>query len=217
MTRAAFAGPEPGDADLALLRERLAAEAEREGLVDLAYRTLDSRFGPLLLVASPLGLVRVAFAVEGHDDVLARLAEVVSPRILRAGARTDEAARQLDEYLGGRRRRVEVPLDLVLIGGFRRSVVERLPEIPYGATATYAALARRAGSPGAVRAVGSACSHNPLPLVLPCHRVVRSDGSLGGYLGGAPVKAALLAMEAETASDGPGSDGTGRGGTEAPA
>lgn len=178
------------------LRARLAAEAEGDGLLDLAYRTVDSPFGPLLLAASPEGLVRVAFEREGHDSVLARLAGAVSPRILCSPRRTDDVARQLDEYFAGRRRHFDVAVDLQLVRGFRRAVISHLREIPYGRTESYAAVARAAGNPAAVRAAGSACSHNPIPVVVPCHRVVRSDGTIGQYLGGSDMKQALLAMEA---------------------
>jgi methylated-DNA-[protein]-cysteine S-methyltransferase len=178
------------------LRGPLAEAAEREGLLDVAYRTVESPLGALLLAATPEGLVRVAFACEGHDSVLARLAETVSPRLLRAPRRLDAAARQLDEYFARRRRAFDVPLDLRLARGFRREVLGRLRAIPYGATRSYAALAREAGHPAAVRAAASACSHNPLPLVVPCHRVVRSDGSVGEYLAGAEAKRRLLELEA---------------------
>jgi methylated-DNA-[protein]-cysteine S-methyltransferase len=177
-------------------RAALAQRADDQGLLDVAFRTLDSPFGPLLLAATEAGVVRVAFELEDHDAVLDALARDVSPRILRSKRRTDVAARQLEEYLGGRRRHFEVAVDLRLVQGFRREVVERLPSIAYGTTASYADMARRAGRPSAVRAVGSACSHNPLPLLLPCHRVVRSDGTIGQYLGGVETKEALLAMEA---------------------
>jgi methylated-DNA-[protein]-cysteine S-methyltransferase len=178
------------------LRERLAADADREGLLDLAYRTIDSPIGALLLVASPAGLVRVAFELEDHGAVLEQLAGAVSPRILRAPRRTDDAAQQIDEYFAGRRRRFDVPLDLQLVHGFRREVISHLPDIAYGTTQSYAQVARSAGNPAAVRAVGSACSHNPVPVVVPCHRVVRSDGTIGQYLGGTDAKRTLLAMEA---------------------
>ena len=181
--------------DLTRLHRRLVDAADHEGILDLTYRSVDSPVGELLLVASPDGLVRVAFEREGHDAVLARLAAEVSPRILRSGRRTDEAARQLEQYFEGRRRDFRVPVDLRLVHGFRRKVVEHLQEIPYGRTESYAAVATAAGNPAAVRAVGSACSHNPVPVVVPCHRVVRSDGSIGQYLGGADAKVALLALE----------------------
>lgn len=177
------------------LRARLARRADQEGLLDIAYRTVDSPIGPLLVAASTVGLVRVAFEREDHDAVLARLAIVISPRILRSSRRTDDVARQLDEYFAGRRRRFDVPVDLQLVRGFRREVISHLREIAYGSTESYATVAKAAGHPTAVRAVGSACSHNPVPVVVPCHRVVRSDGTIGEYLGGTEVKAALLAME----------------------
>jgi methylated-DNA-[protein]-cysteine S-methyltransferase len=175
--------------------ERLVVDADRAGLLDVTYRTVESPVGSLLLAATPAGLVRVAFDQEDHSAVLARLARDVSPRMLRSPVRLDYVARQLDEYFAGRRRAFEVRVDLQLAHGFRRVVLERLPAIAYGTTATYAAVASAAGSPQAVRAVGSACAHNPLPLVLPCHRVVRSDGTIGGYLGGAIAKQTLLRLE----------------------
>ena len=183
------------DDEIARLHAVLVDRAEIEGLLDVAYRIVDSPVGSLLLAATPEGLVRVAFDCEDHDSVLASLADTVSPRIIASSRRTDEVARQLEEYFTGRRRRFDVALDLQLISGFRRTVIAQLPDIAYGSTATYAAVAAAAGNPAAVRAVGSACSHNPVPLVVPCHRVLRSDGSLGGYRGGPGVKATLLALE----------------------
>jgi methylated-DNA-[protein]-cysteine S-methyltransferase len=191
--------PSPSAGDLDALHDRLAADADRTGLLDVAYRTTDSPFGPLLLAATAQGLVRVAFEREEHDAVLWDLATVVSPRLLRSGRGTDEAARQLDEYFAGRRKVFELPVDLRLVEGFRHSVISHLRGIPYGATESYAAVAAAAGNAKAVRAVGSACAHNPVPVVVPCHRVIRSDGSIGEYLGGAEAKAALLAMEAAAA------------------
>ena len=187
--------PAPGGAEMAALTERLAGRAEAEGLLDVAYRTVDSPLGPLLVATTPEGLVRLAFDREDHDVVLASLAETISPRILRSGRRTDAICRQLDEYFAGDRRTFDVPIDLRLVHGFRRTVISRLRDITYGSTMSYAAVASAAGSPKAVRAVGSACAHNPVPVVIPCHRVVRSDGSLGQYLGGSEAKAALLALE----------------------
>lgn len=184
------------DADLARLRDRLATEASAADLLDVAHRTVDSPYGPLLVAATPAGIVRLAFAAEGHDAVLERLAATVSPRVLAAPARLDAVARQLDEYFAGQRRKFEVALDLRLAHGFRRRVLDHLREVPYGATATYTALATAAGSPRAVRAVGSACATNPVPIVVPCHRVVRTDGTIGQYLGGTETKRALLALEA---------------------
>ena len=182
-------------AAIVALRSRLTERAEREDLVDVAYRIVDSPIGPLLVAASSTGLVRVAFQSEGHDAVLDQLAVQISPRIMRMPARTDDVARQLDEYFAGRRHEFDLPLDLQLVSGFRRTVISHLPDIAYGSTASYKAVAAMAGNPTAVRAVGSACSHNPVPVVVPCHRVVRSDGSIGNYLGGVDAKAALIALE----------------------
>ena len=177
------------------LHAGLAERAADAGLLDIAYRTVESPLGPLLLAGTDVGVVRVAFASEGHDEVLADLSARLSPRVLEAPRRLDAAATALEAYLTGRSRRVDVPVDLRLLGGYRREVVEALPAIGYGRTATYAELAERTGRPRAVRAVGSACANNPVPLVLPCHRVVRSDGSEGGYRGGAEAKRLLLDLE----------------------
>lgn len=180
---------------LSRLRDSLVGAAAADGLLDVAYRTIDTPVGSLLLAATEQGLVRVAFACEDHDLVLVALADQVSPRILLAPSRLDAAARQLAEYFDGRRTAFELPLDLRLSSGFRRSVLAHLPEIPYGHTESYAQVALAAGSPRAVRAVGSACATNPLPVVVPCHRVVRSDGSYGGYRGGPVAKRTLLTLE----------------------
>jgi methylated-DNA-[protein]-cysteine S-methyltransferase len=184
------------DETLARLHRRLEHDAATGELLDVAYRTVDSPVGTLLLAATTVGLVRVAYDVEGHDAVLATLAEAVSPRVLRAPARLDAAARQLDEYFTKRRTGFEVPVDLRLADGFRRSVIEHLRDIGYGRRESYAEVAAAIGSPRAVRAVGTACGHNPLPVVIPCHRVVRSDGSAGQYVGGVAAKSALLELEA---------------------
>jgi methylated-DNA-[protein]-cysteine S-methyltransferase len=180
---------------LGALRTRLAAAAGREGLLDIAYATTESPVGLLLLAATDAGLVRVAYPSEDHDHVLQVLADRVSPRVLRAPARLSAAARQLDEYFAGRRRRFELPLDWRLSAGFRRQVLARLHEIGYGQTASYAAVATLAGNPRAVRAAASACAANPLPVVVPCHRVIYSDGRVGRYLGGPEAKQALLSLE----------------------
>jgi methylated-DNA-[protein]-cysteine S-methyltransferase len=190
--------PKNDEAANARLHARLVARAQRDGLLDVAYRTIATPVGELLLATTGQGLVRVAYAREGHDAVLARLAEAVSPRILRAPGRLDQASRQLEEYFAGRRTAFDLPLDLRLSKGFRRLVLAHLPEIPYGRTESYAQVAAATGNPRAVRAVGSACATNPLPLVVPCHRVVRSDGTFGGYVGGLAAKQALLTLEAAT-------------------
>lgn len=177
------------------LQQRLVRSAAQLGLLDVAYRTLDTPVGTLLLAATPTGLARVAYAREDHAAVLADLASRISPRLLQEPSRLDGAARQLDEYFSGRRREFDLPLDLSLVGGFRREVLEQLRQISYGSTASYTALAARSGRPRAVRAAASACARNPLPVVVPCHRIVRSDHSLGGYIGGLDVKQRLLALE----------------------
>jgi methylated-DNA-[protein]-cysteine S-methyltransferase len=190
-------------ADTAGLVERLAREAEREGLVDVLVRSVDSPIGPLLLAATGRGLLYVAFAAEDEPAVLEMLATRIGPRVLRAPASgTGPAARALDcaatqigQYLAGRRRGFDLPLDTRLATGFRGRVQEHLAEVEYGRTATYKEIAARLDRPGAVRAVGTACATNPLPLVWPCHRILRSDGGLGGYRGGIEAKRRLLAME----------------------
>ncbi|MDQ3104068.1 MAG: methylated-DNA--[protein]-cysteine S-methyltransferase [Actinomycetota bacterium] len=188
--------PPPDEDAITRLQARLVDAAAAAGILDVAYRTLDSPVGPLLLAATGQGLVRVAYAREDHDQVLAMLARRVNPRVLFAPARLDPVARELDEYFAGMRTRFDVALDLRLSSGFRRDVLVRLPDIAYGTTASYASLARAVGSPRAVRAVGSACASNPLPVVVPCHRVIRSDGAAGSYAGGPEAKLALLALEA---------------------
>ena len=183
-------------AALERLRVRLAEQADTDGLLDVAYRTMDSPIGPLLLAATPAGLVRVAFECENHEDVLVELSTVISPRILRSSQRVDDVARQIDEYFGGRRRLFEVQVDMQLSKGFRRAVLTHLMEIPYGVRESYTVVAEAAGNRRAVRAAGSACATNPIPLVVPCHRVVRSDGTYGEYRGGPEAKHMLLTMEA---------------------
>jgi methylated-DNA-[protein]-cysteine S-methyltransferase len=186
---------DPRPEDLDRLHDRLVAAAARDGSLDVAYRTVDSPLGPLLLAATDSGLVRLAYAVEDHDRVLETLATRISPRVLRAPARLDEAARQLDDYFAGRRQDFDLPVDLRLSAGFRRVVLDQLRTIGYGTTRTYTAVAAATGRPRAVRAVGSACATNPVPVVVPCHRVLRSDGALGGYIGGLPAKRTLLDLE----------------------
>ena len=185
----------PADPAVDRLRATLIRRAQEQDLLDVAYRAVDTPVGRLLVAATPLGLVRVAYAREDHDAVLTALAERISPRVLLAPAKLDDAARQLDDYFTGRRHGFDLPLDLRLARGFRRSVLEHLPGIGYGRTVSYADLAAEVGSPRAVRAVGTACATNPLPLVLPCHRVVRRDGTPGRYVGGPEVKRRLLDLE----------------------
>ncbi|MYU24807.1 methylated-DNA--[protein]-cysteine S-methyltransferase [Streptomyces sp. SID8352] len=181
---------------LSRLHRRLEQAAEQAELIDVAYTTIDSPVGRLLLAATPKGLVRVAYDGEDHDRVLEALGHKLSPRILRAPKRLDEAAREIDEYFARRRRIFDVPLDLSLSHGFRRLVQTHLPEIGYGQTRSYRDMAELVGNPKAVRAVGTACATNPLPIVVPCHRVLRTDGTLGGYVGGLAAKTTLLDLEA---------------------
>jgi methylated-DNA-[protein]-cysteine S-methyltransferase len=180
----------------ALLEER----AHSDGVLDVAYWIVDAPVGKLLLAATERGLVRVAYDSEDHDRVLERLATQLSPRILKAPRRLDAVARELDEYFMDGRSAFDVPLDFSLSHGFRRTVLAHLPQIAYGHTESYTQVAQAAGSPRAVRAVGSACATNPLPIIVPCHRVVRSDGSLGGYVGGLEAKRILLSLESAGAA-----------------
>jgi methylated-DNA-[protein]-cysteine S-methyltransferase len=183
-------------ATLTRLHRRLEHDADTADMLDVAYRTVDTPVGTLLLAATTAGLVRVAYDIEDHDAVLAGLAVRISPRVLRAPARLDGAARQIDEYFAKRRTIFELPVDLRLAEGFRRNVIEHLRDIGYGRRESYAAVAAAIGHPRAVRAVGTACAHNPLPVVIGCHRVVRSDGSTGQYVGGPLAKSTLLDLEA---------------------
>ena len=176
--------------------QRLAERAAEEGLLDVAYTTIDSPFGPLLLAATPRGLVRVNLPSYDPAETLEELAARVSPRVLEAPAQLDQARRELDLYFEGRLREFDLPLDWQLTGGgFRHRVLEETARIPYGETSSYSEMAAVAGSPRASRAAGSALGSNPIPIVVPCHRVLRSGGTLGGYGGGLPMKQALLELE----------------------
>lgn len=178
------------------VRAALAARARAQGLVDVAVARHDSPLGPLVLAATGAGLVRVGLPAEDEDAVLAELARRISPRVLRVErAPLERARRQLDAYFARRRRRFALPIDWRLATGFRRAVLGAAARIPYGATASYRELACAAGRPAAQRATGTALATNPLPIVIPCHRVVPAGGGLGGYRGGAQAKAALLALE----------------------
>ena len=173
------------------------ARADAEGLIDVAYATTDSPVGPLLVAATPAGLVRVSFEREDPGAVLDQLAARVSPRVLEAPGRLDEVRRELDEYFDGRRDHFELPLDWRLSAGFRKTVLEALyADVDYGRTVSYLELATMVGNPKASRAVGTAMATNPIPIVVPCHRVLRTGGQLGGYGGGLPAKIKLLELEA---------------------
>jgi methylated-DNA-[protein]-cysteine S-methyltransferase len=190
--------PDP-DRDRRLVTE-LTRRAESEGLLDVAYAEIDSPVGPLLAAATPRGLVRITFPVESHETVLEQLAAMISPRVLESPAKLDETRRELDRYFEGKLREFEIPLDWRLTRGFYRKVLRATARIPYGQTRSYSEMAKRAGSPRAVRATGTALGSNPLPIIVPCHRVLRSGGALGGYGGGLETKQALLELEGALAS-----------------
>jgi methylated-DNA-[protein]-cysteine S-methyltransferase len=176
----------------------LAARAAEAGLLDVAYVIEDSPVGQLLLAVTKRGLVRIAYLDGGErtDEVLEDLADHISPRVLAAPARLDEARRELEEFFAGRRRQFELPLDWRLIRpGFGRRVLQATSRIPYGSVSSYKLVAGEAGSPRAYRAAGTALSGNPIPIVVPCHRVLHSGGGIGGYTGGLDRKRTLLAME----------------------
>ncbi len=180
---------------------RLADRMGAEGLADVSYATAESPFGPLLLAASRRGLMRVAFPEEDVDSVLERLARRVSPRIVEAPAPLDPVRRELDEYFSGRRREFELDLDWTLVGPFGRRVLRVTSEIPYGGVQSYGEVAADAGSPRGSRAAGNALGSNPIPIVIPCHRVLRTGGALGGYGGGLERKRWLLELEGAIAPE----------------
>ena len=182
-----------GTTPTAELVARALDRAAADGLVDVAWATVDTPIGPLTVAATEAGLVRIGFADEA--GVLDQLAAQVSPRVVSLPARLDPIRRQLDEYFEQRRHGFQLDLDFRLSHGFRRTVLEHLAEVPYGSTVTYRDMAVESGSPGASRAVGTAMATNPIPIVLPCHRVLRTGGGLGGYGGGLEVKEYLLRLE----------------------
>lgn len=185
----------PDEATLGRLQQRLTDLALGENLIDVGYASVATPLGELLVAATPIGVVRVAFAAEDEEQVLDELARRLSPRILRVPRLVDEARQQLDSYFAGKRRAFDLPLDWRLTGGFRRRVLDAASSVPYGNTRSYREIARGAGSAAAVRAAGTALATNPLPIIVPCHRVLRSDGGLGGYRGGLDAKRRLLTLE----------------------
>jgi methylated-DNA-[protein]-cysteine S-methyltransferase len=191
-------GPGAGDLDRAM--DGLLARAESGGLVDVAYASVDSPYGQLLLARTDRGVVKLALPSHrgdtvSDDAVLEELAAKVSPRVLEAPARLDDARRQLDAYFEGRLTRFEVPVDWRLSHGFTSRALHAVARIPYGRTRSYAEIARAAGNERAFRAAGTACGHNPVPLIVPCHRVIQSGGGIGNYGGGPEMKRSLLALE----------------------
>lgn len=175
--------------------KRFAERAMAERLVDVAYTLTDSPFGAFLLASTQRGLVKLAFHPEPVEEVLEELSRRVSPRVLETPSGFDEVRRELDEYFQGRRRSFDVPLDWQLTRGFSERVLRATARIPYGGVSTYRDVAARAGNPRAMRAAGNALGSNPLPIVVPCHRVVRTGGDVGNYGGGPEMKRALLELE----------------------
>ena len=184
------------------LQQALIARAEDEGLLDVAYGSVESPFGDLLAAVTPRGLLRLSYDPRRNDAVLEQIATKVSPRILEAPERLDPVRRQLDEYFDGRRTEFELKLDWRLTRGFFQKILRETARVGYGELATYKQMAEAAGSPRAVRAAGNALGSNPIPIVVPCHRIVRTGGKLGGYggqlgpyIGGPGVKQRLLELE----------------------
>ena len=181
--------------DLGALHARLVDRAAGAGLLDVAYGIADSPLGPLTVIVTPRGLVRLSYPGEGIDAQLAELAERVSPRILEAPERTDEVRRQLDAYFSGDRTSFDLPIDWRLVRGFAGQVLRATARIPFGRVRSYREVAAEAGSPNAYRAAGNALGSNPIPIVVPCHRVLHAGGGLGGYTGGIERKRYLLELE----------------------
>jgi methylated-DNA-[protein]-cysteine S-methyltransferase len=183
------------DLDVEQLRAVLARRAAADGLLDVAYGTYDSPLGPLTVFVTPRGLVRLSYPGETIDDQLDELAALISPRVMAAPHRTDDVRQQLDAYFGGTRRDFELPIDWRLLRGFRADVLRATSRIPFGSVVSYRDVAAAAGSANAYRAAGNALGSNPIPIVVPCHRVVHSGGGLGGYTGGLERKQFLLRLE----------------------
>jgi methylated-DNA-[protein]-cysteine S-methyltransferase len=193
--RLAGAAPPDLPLDLDAVRDQLARRAADAGLLDVAYGSVDSPLGPLTVVVTPRGLLQVSYVDDLADAQFQTIAERVSPRILAAPQRTDDVRRQLDEYFAGHRRSFEVPIDWRLTRGFAGEVLRATADIPFGSVSTYRGVATSAGSPNAYRAAGNALGSNPIPIVVPCHRVLHAGGGLGGYTGGLDRKRYLLTLE----------------------
>jgi len=183
------------DLDPARVSVELARRADAAGLLDVAWSTLDTPLGPIAVFVTPRGLVRVAYDRENFGAVADEVAERVSPRVLLAPRRTDAVRAQLDAYFAKGRRAFDLPIDWTLVRGFNRGVLRATAAIPYGEVASYGDVASAAGSPRAARAAGNALAGNPIPIVVPCHRVIHADGGLGGYTGGLETKRFLLGLE----------------------
>ena len=181
--------------DLTGATRKLAERAESEGVLDVAYATMESPFGELVVAGTERGIVRLALPQSDHDALLEDLATRISPRVLEAPARLDPVRRELEQYFQGRLMKFSVPVDWRLSAGFRSKVLHAIARIPYGHTLSYGEVAAKAGNPRAFRAAGTACGSNPVPLIVPCHRVVQSSGAVGNYGGGPEMKEALLKLE----------------------
>jgi methylated-DNA-[protein]-cysteine S-methyltransferase len=193
--RLAGAASRPEALDLERLRTEIARRAADAGLLDVAYGAMDSPLGRLTVFVTPRGLLRVDYASDRLDESLAEVAQRISPRIIEAPERTDEVRRELDDYFERRRTSFDLPIDWRLVRGFAGEVLRATSRIPFGNMATYRDVATDAGSPNAYRAAGNALGSNPIPIVVPCHRVVHAGGGLGGYTGGLDRKRYLLRLE----------------------
>jgi methylated-DNA-[protein]-cysteine S-methyltransferase len=174
---------------------RLAAAADRQGLIDIALARVDSPLGTLVALGTERGLLMLSYSDESLEARLERVAARVSPRILEAPARLDTTRRELEEYFSGGRRSFDIPIDWSLITGYARAVLEATSAIPYGGAMSYGEVSAAAGNPRGARATGNALGSNPIPIVIPCHRVLRSGGAIGGYTGGLERKRFLLELE----------------------
>ena len=191
----------PATLDVERLRAELAQRAGDEGVLDVAYGIADSPLGPLTVIVTDRGLVRLSYAHEAIDEQLDEIAARISPRVLASPERTDRVRRQLDEYFSGDRRRFDVPIDWRLVRGFAGQVLRATARIPFGSVSSYREVAAEAGSPNAYRAAGNALGSNPVPIVVPCHRVLHAGGGLGGYTGGLERKRYLLGLEGVLPTD----------------
>jgi methylated-DNA-[protein]-cysteine S-methyltransferase len=207
LERRLSAPPPASPLDLEGFRSDLARRASGEGALDVAYGFADSTLGPLTVIVSDRGLVRLSYAHEAVDEQLEEIATRISPRILASPDRTDAVRRQLDEYFAGARRGFDVPIDWRLVRGFSGDVLRATARIPFGAVSSYREVATEAGSPNAYRAAGNALGSNPIPIVVPCHRVLHTGGGLGGYTGGLERKEYLLHLEGVLEGNDPGSAG----------
>jgi len=180
---------------VAEVRAKLLARARRDGLETVGYRVIDSPLGPLWIAVGPKGVLAIHYGAEPSRHDLVRIVRTYGPGVLPDTRRADPVARELDQYFAGKRRRFEIAVDLTPLTDFQRRILRATTAVPFGEVSTYARVAARAGSTKALRAAGQALGANPIPIVVPCHRVLASDGTLGGYAGGLDNKRRLLALE----------------------